>query len=96
MKHKGICVHLEYGIIITSEVMNAFKELVKLYLKDGTRPVKLFDHPFECPLNIEVKHPKGAYLAMLSDNIRPFYRLVKPSDCEEFTLQLDCIYYGEL
>lgn len=79
----------EYGTIITSEVMNAFKELVKLYLKDGTRPAKLFDHPFECPLNIEVKHPKGAYIAMCSDNIRPFYR-----DCEEFTL--DCIDYGEL
>lgn len=96
MKHKAICVHLEYGTIITSEVMNAFKELVKLYLKNATSSAKLFDHPFECPLNIEVKHPKGAYLAMWSYNIRPCYSIVKPSDCEEFTLQLDCLDYGEL
>lgn len=54
MKHKGICVHLEYGTIITSEVMNAFKELVKLYLKCGTKPTKLFDKPFECTLNIHI------------------------------------------
>lgn len=96
MQYKAICVHLEYGTIITSEVTNAFKELVKLYLKNGTRPAKLFDHPFECPLNIEVKEPKGAYLAMWRSNIRPYYRLAKPLDCEEFTLQLDCIDYGEI
>lgn len=82
MQHTAICVHLEYGTIIT----NAFKELVKLYLRYGTRPSKLFDHPYECPLNLEVKDPKGAYLAMCSVN------LAKPSDC----LPLDCIDYGEL
>lgn len=96
MQYKAICVHLEYGTIINSEVMNAFKELAKLYLRHGTRPSKLFDHPYKCHLNLEVKDPKGAYLAMWSVNARPYYRLDKPSDCEEFTLPLDCIDYGEL
>lgn len=33
---------------------------------------------------------------MWKSNIRPYYSLAKPLDCEEFTLPLDCIDYGEL
>lgn len=94
MKHKGICVHLNYGTVIDIEVMRNFKELALKYLQDGDNPLKPYDMPYGVPLDYKVLDREGVYMFMSFNNIRPWLRKDIPKRTKELTF--GCVDYGEL